>query len=111
MMSMEPRRDRSNIRLVVSRHPVTFSEQEFAAVRSRFDRRAARNRWHGVRALGQTAPERVVFFADADECRYFTLTRYDDGVFELAGDAGRVLERNDCLERLLASFDRRCAVH
>ncbi len=111
MASMVPSGERSHIRLVVSRAPVGFSEQEIAAVRCRFDGRALGSRWRGIGALGINVPERLVFFAAAPEGRYFTLTRFDDGVFELAGHAGRVLERGADLERLLTSFEHRCAVH
>lgn len=111
MASLAPSAERSYIRLVVSRAPVGFSEQEIAAVRSRFDERALGSRWRGIGALGVKAPERLVFYAAAPDGRYFTLTRYDDGVFELAGHAGRVVERGADLERLLTSFEHRCAVH
>jgi hypothetical protein len=99
----------SHLRLVVSREPVEFSADEVAEVESRFDRRGTASRWCGIGAVG--AAERLVFFALSGEGRYFTLTRFDDGSVELRAESGHVVERAPNLGRILASFERRCALH
>ena len=111
MAAVARREERTNLRLVVSREPVGFTEDEVAEVEARFDAQGAASRWCGVGSVGGRAAERLVFFALSDRNRYFTLTRYNDGGVELRAESGHVVERAPSLGRLLSSFERRCALH
>ncbi len=103
---IEARRARtgSPLRLACARDPVAFRAEELCAIELCFDHREPSSAWCGLGTVGRGAIERVLLFATDGPARVFTLTKFSDASYELAGARGRLLRRDRSLPRLMSNF-------
>ncbi len=92
------------LRLAACRRPVPLARRDLAAVAACFDSRAPRSPWQGFGSVGSLEPWRLVLFSAGCEHPPLTVTRFDDGSFELAASGGHVLRRERAIGPLLAAL-------
>ncbi len=92
------------LRLACARDPVAFRDEELSAIELAFDHREPSSAWCGLGTVGRGAIERVLLFAADGPARVFTLTKFSDASYELAGARGRLLRRDRSLPRLMSNF-------
>ena len=94
----------SPLRLACARDPVAFRDEDLSAIEFCFDHREPSSAWCGLRTVGRGEIERVLLFAAHGPARVFTLTKFSDASYELAGGRGRLLRRERSLPRLMSNF-------
>jgi hypothetical protein len=92
------------LRLAAWRRPVPLARRDLAVVSARFDSRAPDSPWQGFGSVGDTETWRLVLFTAWRDRPPLTVTRFDDGSFELAASGGRVLRRERSIAPLLAAL-------
>ncbi len=97
-------RGKARLRLAARRRPVPLARRDLAAVAARFDNRAPDSPWQGFGSVGGTQTWRLVLFTAWRDRPPLTVTRFDDGSFELAATGGRVLRRERSIGSLLATL-------
>ncbi len=97
-------RGKARLRLAAWRRPVPLARRDLAVVAARFDCRAPHGPWQGIGSVGATETWRLVLFTAWRDRPPLTLTRFDDGSFELAASGGRVLRRERSIGPLLAAL-------
>ncbi len=104
MIQAHQARRRRHLTLAYARDPVSFRNEDLCAIESCFDHREPSSAWCGLGTVGRGEVERVLLFATDGPSRVFTLTKYSDASYELAGEKGRLLRRDESLPRLMSSF-------
>ncbi len=104
MIETRAARAQRHLRLACARDPVAFRDEDLSAIELAFDHREPSSAWCGLGTVGRGPVERVLLFAADGPARIFTLTKFSDASYELAGQRGRLLRRDRSLPRLMSNF-------
>jgi hypothetical protein len=104
MIEAQDQQPPRHLSLAYVRDPVAFRAEDLSAIELCFDYREPSSAWCGLGTVGRGAVERVLLFAADGPARVFTLTKFSDASYELAGQKGRLLRRDQSLPRLMSGF-------